>query len=150
MKRSWKARGISVDAVRGALQAAGGNVTRAAVALGLRRETLSRWLRKPPYAAARTQPARRPAGAKPRTSPFGTWARRTFDLTPAEREIVRLAEAAHAMAHDPAQSASTRLAAMTQFRSCLKDLNLPAEESSGEAEDEKQKADVRPWPRRVG
>lgn len=147
-KRTWKRRSIGPEAVRQALQVNGGNVTRAAAALGLTRESLSRWLRDDPSLRARKGPRVKEHAGAPRRSSFGAWVRRTFDLTPAESEILLMAEAARAIARDKRTSDTARLAAMREFRAAIRELDLPEVIVDGETE--KSETSVRSFPRRVG
>ena len=53
--------------------------------------------------------------------------RAIFDFSTAEIEVLRLAQGALDVAHDPAASASVRLRAMAEFRAAVRQLQLPDE-----------------------
>ena len=128
-KGTWKKRSVGAERIRDALTGSGGNVTRAAAALGVSRSTLHRWI----HADASLHPGRRtaargeaipaPAGmATPEE--FRRWALEAFEPTPAERQLLELALEALVMARDPGRNEQTRLAAMREFRMLLRDLKL--------------------------
>ena len=124
------------------VMAASRTVSEAARRLNVSRETVSRWI------AAGKVPApgaRRPARQRPREGPtsFAAWARETFDLTPAEDELVQLGQQALDLARDAGQTPGVRLQAMAQFRATLKDLHLPTEATDGDL----QATNLRPFPR---
>lgn len=152
-RRTWKRRSIGAEDIKAALATAGGNVTKAANALGLARETLSRWLTRDPTLVVASGPAKRPGASQqkaPRTrstTAFGAWVRRTYTLTPGEAEVLRMAEIALALARNKGTSDTGRLAAMREFRAALRQLDLPEVLNDGEVE---EPATVRPFPRRVG
>ena len=68
-KPSWKSRRISPSAVHDALAASDGNVTKAAEALGLARETLSRWLHHRPQFRREAKPTERTPAPSRKTQP---------------------------------------------------------------------------------
>lgn len=127
MKRSWKGRIVSPDRVREAF-AVHDTVTAAAQALGIARETLQRWLKRPEYASARRPitPATSAAPAietlaDPGTVPpmssaaFGTWARQMFTFNPAEDAILRLAEQSLQLAEDTTAAPRDPLGRRSKF-----------------------------------
>lgn len=148
-QHSWKRRQIGSPEIRSALQSSTGNITRAAAQLGLSRETLSRWLRGDPSLRGSAPAPTRGEKKITTKSSFASWVRRTYDLAPAEKEILRLAELALAMARNTRASDTARLSAMREFRAAIKHLDLPEVLSHGEIEEEAA-ATVRAFPRRVG
>ena len=139
-KGTWKKRSIGAERIREAMTDAGGNVTRAAAALGINRSTLHRWIEADASLRPRQRTTARggsfPAPAEMATlEEFRRWVLETFAPTPAERQLLELAVAALEMAHDPNREDMARLSAAREFRMLLRDLDLE-DPTDDEAKDE--------------
>jgi excisionase family DNA binding protein len=127
-KRTWKLRSLPHAAkVLGEC----GSLREAARQLGVNVSTLSRAIREGRLPAPARGPRRRANAPEPGAQSFRNWAVATYELSPAELELVALAQHALDLAHDPAQKPGVRLAAMAQYRASLRGLNLPEEEPNG-------------------
>ena len=142
-KATWKKRGVDDDAIRQALRAQKGNVTRAAAALGVDRRTLGRWLKGDsslaPRQSGKPRGRARPGARAGRVLDLNpaAWAeqvRKDYVLSPTEEQLLDLAVRALQIARDDAQKPGDRLAGSIRFCAIVKQLNLPELEGDGEAE----------------
>jgi transposase-like protein len=125
-KGSWKLRGLAAEAAEAVRTSS--SLRMAARKIGVSPSTLTRAVkagRLPAPGRPRRDPAVTPPAPPADASSFSEWAAQTFDLTPAEAELVDLAQEALTLARDLSLAPPVRLAAMTQFRACLKDLQFP-------------------------
>lgn len=97
--------------------------------LGLNKSTVTRWIAagKLKRHEAQAPAARAVAEGEWRDKTPAEWAalvREDFDLSVTDDQLVTLAESALLLSRDPAASASTRLAAMREFRAQVAQLGL--------------------------
>jgi hypothetical protein len=142
-KTSWKLRTMRLEAAE-ALQTSP-SIGAAARKLGVHTSTLSRAIRDGRLPAP-GRPRRNPRSTPPTpvefpagtpadpASSFAEWAHGLYQFSHAESELVDLAQSALDIARDLTLPASVRLQGMTQYRSCLKDLQLPEVPDHAETE----------------
>ena len=139
-KQTWRLRTMGHDVP--AVMASASSLDAAAKTLGVNKSTVFRWVKsgKVPAPGAKREPGI-PA------SPQG-WAaavRAAYDLDATEEALVELAEAALAMARDPALTPMARLAAMARFGQIVRQVDLEVPDGKTQAAGTASRS----WPRRV-
>lgn len=123
-------KGVSDQAIRAALKKHDGSKKLASEELHVDPSTLHRWITKDPRIAKLHSLKQRIADAEETeenaASPedFRDWVLSSFAPNPAQRQLLELCVASLKIARDGTLDEKSRLSAMKEYRSLLKDLNL--------------------------